>query len=106
VQLGGKVITMLPRFAQELIDLGGLGDVALARCCVGEVRVEQHLTTGTLRHHVAVDQLVAPAVGENTLHVLRNQCVPLLQEDEVVLTGVRLRRICVDLNVPRKRICH
>jgi len=98
MQLGGKVVAMLPRFAQKHIDPGRLGIVALARR-VREVRVEQHLATGTLRHHIAVDQLVAPAVREHTLHIVRNQCIPLLQEDKVVLAGVRLRRIRVDLDV-------
>ncbi|KAI8035257.1 hypothetical protein M5D96_011914, partial [Drosophila gunungcola] len=90
---------MLPGLAQELVDQRGPGIVAFASC-VGKVRVEQHLTPGTLRHHVAVDQLVAPAVRENTLHVLRNQGIPLLQKDEVVLAGIRLRRVCVYIDVP------
>lgn len=90
---------MLPGLAQEAVDSRGPGVVAAAGC-VRKVGVEQHLAAGALGHHVAVDQLVAPAVGKDALHVLRNEGVPLLQEYEVVLAGVRLLGVGVDLDVP------
>lgn len=68
------------------------------------IREELDLPISRLDLHVAIDELIAPAVGEYATHLSLQQMIPCLQEDVVELVVVVLPRIGLHFQLGKCRI--
>lgn len=70
----------------------------------GTIRKELDLSTSRLDLHVAIDELIAPAVREYATHLALQQMIPGLQEDVVELVVVVLPGIGLHFQLGKGRI--
>lgn len=99
MELGWKENGMLPGFAQKPIDLLK-NNCTTMRLFIWEIGVHDDVPAGTLGHHIAIDELMPPAILKDTLHFTWNEGIPLLQEYEVIFTGIIFVR--VNFNIPAR----